>query len=84
LPDDGVINRVSGVAIPNDRGLALIGDADRSHIVWSRAGAGQCLKSDRNLGGSDLLGIMLDPSGLGKNLIELALRDRANGSFPIE
>ena len=33
LPDDRVHHRLAGVAVPHDRGLALVGDAERGDVV---------------------------------------------------
>ncbi len=33
LPDDRVMERLAGLAVPQQRGLALVGDADRHHVV---------------------------------------------------
>ena len=35
LPDNGVVDRLAGSAIPDDRCLALVGDADGGDIVTS-------------------------------------------------
>ena len=32
LPDDGVVDRPAGRAVPHDRGLALVGDAERGDV----------------------------------------------------
>src|SRR5206468_9417684 len=33
LPDDRVVNRLAGLPVPHDRGLALVGAADRHHVL---------------------------------------------------
>ena len=33
LPDDGVGDRAAGLAVPQERGLALVGDADGAHLA---------------------------------------------------
>ena len=33
LPDDRAMDGAAGAAVPNDRGLALIGDADAGHLT---------------------------------------------------
>ena len=78
LPDDCVVDGFAGLAIPYDRGLALVGDADGSHVAGPRAGLGQSFERNGDLRRRDLLGIVLDPSGLRKDLFELALGDGAN------
>jgi hypothetical protein len=72
------------MAIPDDRSLALVGDADGNYIARPRARLSQSLQRDRNLGGSNLLWIMLNPPGLRKDLIELALSDGADCAFLIK
>ena len=37
LPDDGVVDRLAGGAVPDDGGLALIGDADAGDVLGARA-----------------------------------------------
>ena len=43
LPDDRVTHRLAGVLIPDDRRLALVGDADRRNIRCGRADLLHCL-----------------------------------------
>ena len=37
LPDDRVVDGLTGLAVPDDRGLALVGDADRSNVGGARS-----------------------------------------------
>jgi hypothetical protein len=78
LPDDRIADRLTRFAIPHDGGLTLIRDTDRRNISRTRTGAGERFVRNRNLRSGNLLGIVLDPSRLRKNLIELALRNRTN------
>ena len=73
LPDNGIADGLAGRTVPDNGSFALVGDADGGHVARLRFGFGQSLQSNRNLGCRDLLGIVLDPSGLGKDLGELAL-----------
>ena len=41
LPHDGPVHRASGVPVPDDHGLALVGDPDRGHVGGGRADPGQ-------------------------------------------
>ena len=43
LPDDGVVDRLAGGAVPDQRGLALVGDADGRDVGGGGAGAGERL-----------------------------------------
>jgi hypothetical protein len=80
LPDDRVADRLSGLAIPHNRGLALIGNADGRHIGGSGSGLSDRLKSHRDLGENDLFRTVLHPPGLREYLIEFLLRDGVNCS----
>src|ERR1700739_1371336 len=84
LPDDRVVNGFAGFAIPDDRGLTLVDDANGCNTGRARSGFGKSLGCDRDLRRNDLFRIMLNPAGTGKDLIELLLRDRADGTFFIE
>jgi hypothetical protein len=73
LPDDGAREGLERATVPDDEGLALVGDSDRAHIA--RPGAGGC----EGLTGCslnrrpDLLGVVLDPTGLRIVLGDLAV-----------
>ena len=73
LPDDRAVDRTTGVAIPDDRGLALVGDADAHGLG---AGAGDRLARGGERRVEDLIGIVLDPAGLRKELRDLAIAAR--------
>ena len=49
LPDDGVIGRLAGRAVPQQDGLALVGDADGGDVLETRASGGQGPLRDRQL-----------------------------------
>src|SRR5579872_3757029 len=63
LPDDRVVDRLAGDTIPDDRRLALIGDADGSDPARSEPDAFHHLLRHQELVRPDLLGIMLYPAG---------------------
>ncbi len=73
LPDDGIVDRLAGGAIPHHRGLALVGDADAGQRRGAELGAGQRRAADLDRRRPDLLGIVLDPTRLGKDLRQLFL-----------
>ncbi|MNM67892.1 hypothetical protein D3C81_794360 [compost metagenome] len=73
LPDDGVVDRLAGVFVPYHGGFALVGDADRRHLVEADAGLGQGFHQGSALGGPDFHGVVLDPAGLWVDLGEFAL-----------
>jgi hypothetical protein len=73
LPDDGVVHRLAGGAVPHHRGLALVGDADAGDAAGIEPGLGQRATAYFNRGPPDLLGVVLDPAGLGKDLRQFLL-----------
>src|SRR3954469_10858228 len=74
LPDERVVDRLAGVAVPHHRGLALVGDAQPGDVVGARPGRTQRLVEDLLATGPDLLGVVLDPTRLGIDLLVLLLR----------
>ena len=48
LPDDSVVDRLAGGAIPDDDGLALVSDADRGDILGGDLGFRHHLAHGRN------------------------------------
>jgi hypothetical protein len=84
LPDNRVMHRSAGLAVPQERRLALIGNTDGGDVARRQFGCGQCLPRRGELRFPDLDGIVLHPSGLRKDLRELLLRDGANRSVVIE
>ena len=85
LPNDCVVNRFAGLAIPYDRSFTLVGDADSSHLarLVLRPYLRAC-ERHRNLRRRDLLRIVLDPPEPRKDLIEFTLRHRTDRPFLIE
>ena len=68
LPDDGVAHRLAGGLVPDDGGLPLVGDADGGDIGGGSADLAHGLHRDAQLGGPDLIGVVLHPAGFGKDL----------------
>jgi hypothetical protein len=84
LPDDRVVHRFAGLPVPDNRRLALVGDADRGDVARPDLRAAERLDRDADLRRPDLLRIVLDPAGLREQLRELFLRDRANRAVAVE
>ncbi len=84
LPDDRVMNRVAGGAVPDDRGLALVGDPDSRDLARFESRAAERLDGHADLRRPDFLRVVLDPPGLRKDLLEFFLRDRFDGAVAIE
>ena len=71
LPDDGVVDGLAGVAVPDDGGLALVGDAERGDVARANASLAEDLDGGAELRGQDLEGIVLDPAAVGIDLRKL-------------
>ena len=84
LPDDGVVDGFAGVLVPHDGGLALVGDADGGDVRGGGTDVGHGLLGNFQLGGPDLVCIMLDPAGLGEVLGKLLLCNTAHLALLIE
>ena len=80
LPDDRRVDRLAGGTVPDDCGLALVGDADGDDIGRFGVGPGQRRPDDLAGVGPDLVRVVLDPAGPGKVLgvLELVRRDRTS------
>jgi hypothetical protein len=61
-------------AVPDDRGLALVGDADRGDVFRLQPGLFQRLAANRDRRGPDVLGLVLDPARGREMLREFLLR----------
>ena len=68
LPDDCVMNRFAGFAIPEDGRFALIGDADGGDLIGLYVGFSQDYVSGVELRRPDVFGPVFDPAGLGVKL----------------
>ena len=75
LPDDGEVDGLARRAVPDDRRLALVGDADGGDVLAARprrpARAPRHARLDAR---PDLRGVVLDPAGLREVLRELGRR----------
>ena len=70
LPDDRFVAGDTGALVPQNNRLTLIGDADRSDGLIDDGGE---FSKGRNDCLPDLLGVVLDPTGLRKMLGELSV-----------
>ena len=83
LPDDGVVDGCAGLAVPDHRGFALVGDADGGDVAGLQAGLGQCLAGDANWLDQISRGSCSTQPACGK-LPELLLGARADGAGVVE
>src|SRR5205085_6357094 len=73
LPDDRVVDRLAGLAVPHDRRLALVGDADRGDVAGLAVGRRHRTADDLARAPPHLLRVVLDPTGARCDLLVLAL-----------
>ena len=78
LPDDGAADRLAGFAVPDDGRFALVGDADGRNVGGGGPDPVHGRKRHAQLGGPDLVGVMLDPARLGEILGKFLLRHAAH------
>ncbi len=78
------MDRFTGATIPDRGRLPLISDADGGYVAGAQTGAGERAAGDLELAGPNLARIMLDPSRLGKDLLEFLLGNRAHRARMVE
>jgi hypothetical protein len=76
LPDDGVVHGLAGLAVPQNGGFALVGDAHGAHVAGRDARLGQRLARGGELGAPDFQRVVLHPAGAGVDLGQFELRLR--------
>ncbi len=84
LPDDGVVHRLAGPAVPQHRGFALVGDAQRADVASLQPRLGQRLAGGGQLRAPDRHRVVLDPAGLRIDLRQFLLGLRHHLPLPIE
>ena len=84
LPHDGVVNRMASLAIPDKRGFALIGDADRSKVFGLQPSLLHGFFNDFRCSPPDFVRVMLNPARLRKNLLVFFLRDGRDATVAVE
>ena len=70
LPHNGIVDGGTGLAVPEDGGLPLVGDAQGGNGFRVDMGGVHCLRQRPFLRGPDLHGVVFHPAGLGVNLME--------------
>src|SRR5690606_224666 len=83
LPDDGVVHRLTGRPVPQQGGLALVGDANGAEGVGAYPGPGERIVHDGPHPGPDLGGVVLDPPRSGEDLLVLLLVDRGDAAVAV-
>ena len=75
LPHDGVVHRPSGLFVPDNGGLPLVGDADGGNLPGVNPGLGHYLHHHGVLAGPDFHGVVLHPAFPGVELGKFLLAD---------
>ena len=73
LPNDCVVNGRAGFAVPDNRGFSLVGDPESGHIFGGEFGFGEYIASNFQLRRPDFARVVLNPAGLGKDLLKFFL-----------
>ncbi len=84
LPDDGVIDGLSGGGVPDQGGFSLVGDADGGDFIGPGVGLLHGLHGDAHLGGPDVHRVVLHPAGAGINLGKFLLHHGPDLPLPVE
>jgi hypothetical protein len=84
LPDDRAVDGLARLAVPEDRRLALVGDADRGDLPRGDAALGQRRVERAEHGRPDLVGLVLDPTRLRVVLRKLTVLASENGELSIQ
>ncbi|MNI42392.1 hypothetical protein D3C73_966870 [compost metagenome] len=84
LPDDGAGKRAAGGAFPDQRGFALVGDADGGDVGGGGAGIAQRFARHVQLAVPDLAGIVFHPARPWIVLAEFTLADAAHHARAVE
>ncbi len=75
LPDDGAMYGAAGRAVPQQRGLALVGDADGDDVARTRAGLLHGAAATRDRRRPQIFRLVLDLAVGGEMLREFLLRE---------
>jgi hypothetical protein len=84
LPDDGGRERLAGGAVPEQGGLALVGEADGGDVVAGEAGVAQREFGRAACGLPQIARVVFDPAGAGKMLREFLLGAGARPAAMVE
>lgn len=84
LPNDGGMDGSSGGALPDNHGLALVGDGDAEEVVRGDSGLGEGASRRSELGVPNGLGVVLHPSRTRVRLREFDLAHTKRTASGIE
>src|SRR5690606_19574332 len=84
LPDDRAVDRTAGLAVPDERGLALVRDADAGELARLDPRRQQRMANRLERGVPEVLGLVLDPARVREMLLELLLADADRAEALVE
>src|SRR5690606_31929177 len=84
LPHDRVVHGLARGAVPQDRGLPLVGDAERAQLVGPQTGLRERPGHHHLHLGPDLGGVVLHPARPGEDLAVFALVDGDDRAVLVE
>ena len=84
LPDDRAMHRPPARALPHQRGLALICNADPGEVTRRYSGSGKRKATCLENGPPEIFGIVLHPAGAGEVLRKFLLPDASDVELGIE
>jgi hypothetical protein len=84
LPDDSIMKGPAGLTVPDNCGLALIGDTHGGDLIRFHSAFAEHSPGSVQLSRPDLFGLMLNPAGLWIELFKLLLCDCSRASFTVE
>src|SRR5690606_7940753 len=84
LPDNGVVDRLSGRLVPDNDSFALIGNTDRRNVRGVELRLAQCRPCRPKHGRPDFFRIVLDPAGCRIVLCEFLLSKADDSHLRVE
>jgi len=84
LPDDGAVQRPAGAAVPEQRRLALVGQADRRDVFAGEIGLGHGAERGAARGLPQIARVVFDPAGPRVVLGEFLLRAGHGAAAPVK
>jgi hypothetical protein len=73
LPDDSIVVGITRLWIPDEGGLALVGDSYRGNVSWTDFRFIKCALDDILRASPNFQRVVLNPAGLGEDLLVLQL-----------
>src|SRR5690554_1540680 len=84
LPDDGIVERLTGISVPEYGRFPLVGDPYGSNLTGFQVLFAKCLGNDGDLRSPYFHRVMFHPAWLGKFLFKILLGNGFDLSFFIK